>query len=65
MDVTGLSVSQSVNVNRIESVCTDINPEFGMYHGQLSSDSDSDTSESTERSIYYCITTCYKLIITD
>ena len=53
MDVTGLSGYQSLNVSRIESVCTDINPEFGMHDGQLSSDSDSDASESSERSIYY------------
>ena len=42
VDVTGLSGDQSLNVSRMESVCTDVNPEFGQYHGQLLSDSDSD-----------------------
>ena len=48
VDITGVSNCQRLNVSRIESVCTNINPEFGMYHEQLSSDSESDASESTE-----------------
>ena len=47
VDVTMLS---SLNISRVESVCCEINPEFGMYDGDLSSSSGSDSTGEDDTS---------------
>ena len=48
VDVADTSICPSLDVSRIESLCTSINPEFGMFPGSLSSESESERSESSE-----------------
>ena len=45
VDVTGIS---SLDVSTVESVSATINPDFGVYIGEVSSDSSSDESEYDE-----------------
>lgn len=45
MDVTGVT---SLDVSRVESVSVTLNPEFGVYAGDISSDSLSEDSEYDE-----------------
>jgi uncharacterized membrane protein YczE len=45
VDVTGIS---SLNVSTVESVSVTLNPEFGVYAGDISSDSLSEDSEYDE-----------------
>jgi len=45
LDVTGIS---SLNVSTVESVSATINPAFGVYTGEVSSDSLSDDSDHDE-----------------
>ncbi|CAB4029706.1 Hypothetical predicted protein, partial [Paramuricea clavata] len=47
VDVADTSICPSLDV-RIESLRTSINPEFGMFPGSLSSESESERSESSE-----------------
>jgi hypothetical protein len=49
------SSHQNMNVSRVESVYTFINPEFGIHAGDPSSESDCSSSESTDTSsTRYC-----------
>jgi hypothetical protein len=61
VDVADTSICPRLDVSRIENLCTSINPEFGVFPGRLTSESESERSESSETTrwtLLYSIIKC-------